>query len=68
MPLYLVPKMIRNSLHEANIQLLGFTHVIRVALGGQAKSETDSYRIELIPYVQFDEICSRLRGTKRQYV
>ena len=28
----------------------------------------DSYRIDLIPYVQFDEICSRLRGTKRQYV
>ena len=29
--------------------LLGFTHVIRVALGGQAKSE-HGYRIELITY------------------
>ena len=30
-------------------QLLGFTHVIRLALGGQAKSE-HGYRIELITY------------------
>ena len=29
--------------------LLGFTHVIRLALGGQAKSE-HGYRIELITY------------------
>ena len=44
LPLFLVlPTSSSTSL------LLGFTHVIRLALGGQAKSE-HGYRIELITY------------------
>ena len=37
------------SLSPVYIVLLGFIHVIRLALGGQAKSE-HGYRIELITY------------------
>ena len=65
---------------KRRILLLGFNHVIRLALGGQPKMATQSsdrvnyllcMGIDLVfgsTYIQFHKIWWLPQGTKRQYV